>query len=69
MPTAHSLLWLVRSWSHDHLTKVILGCNIIFQPSDSELSSSCAQFSTSTLEKEANRSELRQGTQKSLGFL
>ena len=31
IPTAHSLLWLVRSWSHDHLTKVILGCNIIFQ--------------------------------------
>ena len=69
MPTAHSLLWLVRSWSHDHLTKVILGCNIIFQHSDSELSSSCAQFSSSTLEKEANRSELRQGTQNSLGFL
>ena len=62
MPTAHSLLWLVRLWSHDHLTKVILGCNITFQHSDSELSGLCAQLSTWTLGKETNRSELRQGT-------
>ena len=36
MPTAHSLLWLVRSWSHGHLTKLILGCNITFKYSDSQ---------------------------------
>ena len=69
MPTAHSLLWLVRSWSYDHLTKLILGCNITFQHSDSELSGLCAQFSTWTLEKEPNRSELRQGIQRSFGLL
>ena len=43
--------------------KIILGCNITFQPSDSELSGSCAQFST--FEKKLNSSELRQGTQNS----
>ena len=51
MPTAHSLLLIVRPWSHDHLIKVILRCSITFQHLDSELSGSCAQFSTSTLEK------------------
>ena len=66
MPTAHSLLWLVRSWSHDHLTKLIFGCNITFQHFPT---GSCAQFSTWTFEKEPNISKLRQGTQKSLGFL
>ena len=43
------LLLLCCDWSdHGHMTtlqKMILGCNITFQPSDSELSGSCAQFS------------------------
>ena len=41
--------------------KIDIWCNITFQPSDSELPGSCAQFSTRTLEKEPNRSKLRQG--------
>ena len=69
MHTAHSLLLLVRSWSHDHLTKVILGCNITFQPSYSELSGSCAQFPTKTLGMEPNRSKLRQGSSEEFWLL
>ena len=46
MPTAHSLLWLVRWWSHDHLTKLILRCNtsITFQHSDFRFMGSILNF-------------------------
>ena len=42
------MLILCCDWS-DPLTKLIVGCNITFQPSDSELRDPYAQFSTKLL--------------------